>query len=182
MPIYAAFPLSFNPLRMPQLFIRSWSRDFFEILGFYRKWMWCGSIHSGTICCAWWDMITIAQFLMAWSGLPFRYDLIHLNRIDPIWSSMGCRPDRIITIEVPHLGQCGMCTYVHIEPILSVVIGYDCGPGVFHNLNQECPPSELWLDPKAIYSPTDYPLRFKISYDWHQDLVWADMSDTLIPP
>ena len=57
---YAAFLLSYDPLRTPRLAIRIWSWDFFEILGLDTK--WCGLIRFDTIGCAWMRKITIGQF------------------------------------------------------------------------------------------------------------------------
>ena len=70
----AAFPLSCDPLRTPRVSIRSWSWDFFEILGFNTK--WCGSIRFVALGC---DRIMIAQFLVTrsatiWSLLQIRSD------------------------------------------------------------------------------------------------------------
>ena len=63
---YAAFPPSCDPLRTPRLSIRSWSWDFFEILGFLRSDAGrYGLIRFVALGC---NMITNAQFLMTRSA------------------------------------------------------------------------------------------------------------------
>ena len=153
--IYAVFPLSCDLLLMPRLSIRSWSWDFFEILGFSMK--WCRSIRSDTICCPWMQYEhdcsisddKICHVLVSPSDL-IRYVWTGLSRSGAM---MRCRPDTIITIEVP-IWDYVACTYtfwcIYLEQIRSVVTGYDCGPDVLHDPQQGYPRFELWLDMKVI--------------------------------
>ena len=87
--VYAVFPLSCDPLRMPQLALGSWSWDFFEIAGLDTKWY--DSIRSYTICCAWmryhnnyWSFSgdTICQDLVSCSD-TITYIKIGLSRPSP---------------------------------------------------------------------------------------------------
>ena len=73
---------------------------------------------------------------------------------------------------------------VHLEPIRSVVTRYDCGQDVFQFPRQGYPRFELRLDLKGIYTARltfDFNVSFKISYDWNQDLIWADTRAAISP-
>ena len=57
-------------------------------------------------------MITLAQFQVTRSGLPVRYDHIHLDRIVPIESTMLSQSDAINKIGVPNWGRSDTRIYV----------------------------------------------------------------------
>ena len=174
------FPLPCDPLRTPRLFTRSWSWDFFEMFCLNTK--WCGSIRSDTICCAWmWydHDIPIADDTI-WSLLLIRSDMFEQDCPDRVH-------DRVQTRDIIRSSRSRFSIWydvtraytfwcVHLEPIRSVVTGYDCGPDVFQFPHQGYPRFELRLDPKGIYTvrlTIDFIVSFKISYDWNQDMIWA---------
>ena len=153
----------------------SWSWDFFEILGFNTKWF--GSIRYDTICWAWMrydhdcsisddtichDLVSPSDTIRyVWTGLSRSKPRYGVDLIQSSWSRFPIWDDvaRVYTF---------WC--VHLEPIRSVVTGYDCGPDVLHDPHQGYPRFELRLDPKGIYTARmtiDFLVSFKISYDWH---------------
>ena len=103
------FPLSCDPLRTPQLAIRSWSRNFSNISGLNTR--WCESIRSYTICCA------LMGYGHDWSisGDMSCHDLI--SRSDTItYVPIGLSWSRPwLGLDHHDLGRSATCRYVTIR-------------------------------------------------------------------